>query len=45
MTNAPEIIRELVEQFETNLRRYKSPTYKKRGTIKEVINDEKGGIC
>nr|QNO56322.1 hypothetical protein HFIEAGJK_00039 [Methanosarcinales archaeon ANME-1 ERB7] len=38
MTNAPEIIRELVEQFETNLRAYKSPTYKEEQLKHEFLN-------
>ncbi len=38
MTKAPEIIRELVEQFETNLRAYKSPTYKEEQLKHEFLN-------
>nr|QNO51245.1 hypothetical protein IGHJBHOP_00006 [Methanosarcinales archaeon ANME-1 ERB6] len=38
MTNAPEIIKELVEQFETNLRAYKSPTYKEEQLKHEFLN-------
>ncbi|NAT11351.1 restriction endonuclease subunit R, partial [ANME-1 cluster archaeon AG-394-G06] len=38
MTNAPEIIRELVEQFETNLKAYKSPTYKEEQLKHEFLN-------
>ena len=38
MTNAPEIIRELVEQFETNLSAYKSPTYKEEQLKHEFLN-------
>ena len=38
MTNAPEIIRELVEQFETNLRAYKSPTYKEEQLKHDFLN-------
>ncbi|NQE53901.1 hypothetical protein C5S29_09935 [ANME-1 cluster archaeon GoMg3.2] len=38
MTNAPEIIKELVEQFETNLSAYKSPTYKEEQLKHEFLN-------
>jgi type I restriction-modification system DNA methylase subunit len=38
LTNAPEIIRELVEQFETNLSAYKSPTYKEEQLKHEFLN-------
>ena len=38
MTNAPKIIRELVEQFETNLRAYKSPTYKEEQLKHDFLN-------
>jgi len=38
LTNAPEIIRELVEQFETNLRAYKSPTYKEEQLKHDFLN-------
>ena len=38
MTNAPEIIRELVEQFETNLRAYKSTTYKEEQLKHDFLN-------
>ena len=38
MTNAPKIIKELVEQFETNLRAYKSPTYKEEQLKHEFLN-------
>jgi len=38
LTNAPKIIRELVEQFETNLRAYKSPTYKEEQLKHDFLN-------
>ncbi|MGB7533567.1 MAG: type I restriction endonuclease [Halobacteriota archaeon] len=38
MTNAPKIIREKVEQFETNLRAYKSTTYKEEQLKHEFLN-------
>jgi hypothetical protein len=38
LTNAPKIIKELVEQFETNLSAYKSPTYKEEQLKHEFLN-------